>query len=65
MTTKRDSEDRQNKGLDHDASRHGGDKPSTKAKASEGDPRDGLPSVGHGLDEATDDTKSGFGPDAS
>jgi hypothetical protein len=65
MTTKKDTEDRQNKGLDHDASRHGGEQLSRKTKASEDDPRDGLASLGHGLDEATDDTESGFGPDAA
>lgn len=43
MTTKPDSEDRQNKGLDHDASRHGGDQPFRKTKAAEDDPRDGSP----------------------
>ena len=58
---KRDHEDRQNKGLDHDASRHGGDKPSRQAKPDENDPRDGVPSVGRGLDEKTDGTSSGFG----
>jgi len=66
MTTKDpNKEDRQNKGLDLDASRHGGDNPGGAKKPASDDPRDGLPSVGHDLDEKTSNTSTGFGPDAS
>ena len=57
MTTNNpDKEDRQNKGLDHDASRHGGDEPRRQAAPDADDPRNGVPSVGRGLDEERDST---------
>jgi hypothetical protein len=62
MTTRNpQSEDRQNKGLDHDASRHAGDGSQPKQPPSADDPRDGVAGVGRGLDEETGGTSSGFG----
>ena len=55
-TNNPDKEDRQNKGLDHDASRHGGDEPRRQAAPDADDPRNGVPSVGRGLDEERDST---------
>jgi hypothetical protein len=58
-----DHEDRQNPGLAHDAGRRGeADRARQPPDAGEGDPRDGVPGVGRGLDEDTGSpTSSGFG----
>ena len=55
--------DRQNPGLAQDGGRHGeADRSQRPPDAGEGDIRDGVPGVGHGLDEDTEGpTSSGFG----
>ena len=59
----RDTEDRQNPGLPHDAGRRGEqDRARQPPDAGEDDVRNGVPGVGRGLDEDTgSDTSSGFG----
>lgn len=55
--------DRQNPGLAQDGGRHGeADRSQRPPDAGEGDVRDGVPGVGHGLEEDTEGpTSSGFG----